>query len=289
MPDPVETLLVTGATGRAGGAVLDALAGHVPLRAASRSGRAVGDVPGVAFDMADPATFAQALSGIRAIFLIRPPAITDRKVIARFLDAASAAGATRILCMSVIGADRFRILPHHGMEAEVMARPFDWTMLRPSDFMQNLETVLAPRIRARDEISVPAGRGRSAFIDVADIGALAAHVLATPGHCGQGYDLTGPESLDFTEVVRTLSRILDRPIHYRPVNPAAFLMREFRAGSPFPLPLVMTALYTAQRLGLAEAVTDTLPRLLGRPAGTLSAYVSRNGPVWAPDTSRAPL
>ena len=155
-------------------------------------------------------------------------------------------------------------------------------MLRPSNFIQNLETVLAPRVRHHDEISVPAGRGRSAFIDVDDIGAATAHVLTTPGHIGAGHDLTGPEALDFAAVAAALTGALGRPIRYHPVNPAAFILREFRAGSPVPLPLVMTALYTAQRLGKAEAVTDTLPRLLGRPAGTLQAYVTRSAAIWAP-------
>lgn len=44
----------------------------------------------------------------------------------------------------------------------------EWTFLRPSYFDQNLSTVFASDIRERDQIVVPAGNGRTAFIDALD-------------------------------------------------------------------------------------------------------------------------
>ncbi len=281
-------LLVTGATGRVGASVIRHIADAMPMRAASRGGRPVEGASGVVFDMTAPATWPEAFAGTDALFLMRPPQIARRAVFARFLDAAAAAGLRRVVALSVIGADGNRILPHHGMEAEIMARDLDWTILRPSDFMQNLETVHRDAIRRRGEIAVPAGAGRSAFIDVEDIGAVAARVLTRPGHGGMAYDLTGPAALGFDEVAATLTRHLGRPVTYRAGNPLAFALGEIRHGTAPMMALVITALYTAQRLGKAARVTGTVEALLARPPGNLDAYVARSRDIWEPTPNPRP-
>lgn len=269
------TLLVMGATGRVGAALVKAVDGRIPLKPA---GRAPGMVP---FDLLHPTTFAEALEGVTAVFLMRPPQVASGAAFRPFLDACVASGIRRLVVLSVKGADTNRILPHHAMEAEVMARPFDWTMLRPSDFMQNLETVHRDDIRLRDRIAVPAGRGASAFVDVDDLGHAAARVLIEDGHVGQGYALTGPEALRFDQVAEVLSEVLGRTIRYTPPWIPGFIWQQKRLGTPLGMALVMTALYSVQRFGGAVEVTDDLPRLIGRHAGGLRNYVIRNSALWA--------
>lgn len=266
--------LITGATGRVGGAVLSRLSGRVPVRPA---GRAAGMVP---LDIRDAATHGAVLDGVTDLFLMRPPQIARGAEFAPFLDAAASAGVRRVTVLSVKGADTNRILPHHGVEAEVRARGFDWTMIRPADFMQNLETVHRAGIRDRDEIAVPAGRGASAFVDVADVADAVVHVMTHPGHAGRGYAITGPQALDFAAVAAILSAELGRAITYRPPSIPGFVRRQVAAGTPVPMALVMSALYTAQRLGRAAEVTGDLSHLLGRPAGTMADYVARNRALW---------
>ena len=267
-------LFVMGASGRVGGALVHALDGRLPLRCA---GRGPGGVP---FDLLDPATFDAALDGVTSVFLMRPPQIASGAAFRPFLDACTARGIARMAVLSVKGAERNRVLPHHGMEQEVMRRGFEWTMLRPADFMQNLETVHRADIRERGQIAVPAGRGASAFIDVADVGAVAAKVLTEDGHAGHGYTLTGPEALTFTQVARIMSEVLCRQITYAPPWIAQFIARRRQEGTPLGMALVMTALYSVQRFGGAAEVTDDLIRLLGRPAGDLRSYVARRRTVW---------
>ncbi len=272
-------ILVTGATGRVGGAVIRALDGVAPTRAAARDPVAM---PGaVRFDFADPATHDAALEGVRAVFLMRPPAITSGAAFEPFLDAVVRAGVRRIVVLSVKGADRIVVLPHHAMEKRVMARDLDWTMLRPADFMQNLEDVHRDAIRERGEIAVPAGRGRSPFVDVEDVAAVAALALTRDGHARRGYPLTGPASIGFDRVAEALTAALGRTIRYRPVSVARFVLERRRAGVPLALAAVMAALYTTQRLGLADGATDDVARLLGRPATGIDAYALRERSVWA--------
>jgi len=186
-----------------------------------------------------------------------------------------------MIVLSVKGAESNPILPHHGVEREVMARGFDWTMLRPADFMQNLETVHRDDIRLRDQIAVPAGHGASAFIDVVDVAAVAAKVLLEPGHTSRGYTLTGPVALNFHEVAEILSEVLGRPIQYRPPGMLRFIRERQAAGVPLGMALIMTTLYTVQRVGRSADVTEDVLRILGRAPGDFRSYARRNRPIWA--------
>lgn len=268
-------MLITGASGRVGGGLATALAGQVDMRLTGRG-------PGtVALDFLDPQTFRPALDGCDSVFLMRPPQIASGRAFRPFLDAAHAAGVRRIIVLSVKGAENNPILPHHGVEREVMARGFDWTMLRPADFMQNLETVHRNGLRTRSEISVPAGHGQSAFIDVCDVAAVAAKVLLEPGHAGRGYTLTGPEALSFHKVAEILSEVLGRPIRYRPPGVLRFIRDRQAEGVPLGMALVMTALYTVQRTGRAAEVTNEVARILGRPPTDFRSYAQSHKGTWA--------
>lgn len=271
-----DCILVTGATGRVGGALCRALGPRA--RPAARDPL---DLAGaVRFDFADAATHGPALDGVTAVFLMRPPAMARAAAFDPFLDAMVHAGVRCIAVLSVRGAERAPLLPHHWLERHVMARDLDWTMLRPADFMQNLETVHRDDIRDRDEIAVPAGDGRSAFVDADDVAGAAATVLTQSGHARKGYALTGPASLTFGDVARDLSAALGRRVRYRPVSVARFVAERRGQGTPLALCAVMSALYTAQRLGAADGVTDDLPRLLGRPATAMAGYAARETATW---------
>ncbi|MET3898072.1 uncharacterized protein YbjT (DUF2867 family) [Devosia sp. UYZn731] len=273
-------LLVTGATGRVGAALIAAMRGNA-LRAAGRETRqADGPVEWVKFDFTAPSSYPSALDGVTAVFLIRPPQMADAKAFIPFLDALQERKIQRVVLLSVKGADTNPILPHHGLEKLVQTPAFDWTILRPSDFMQNLETVHRDDIRDRDEIAVPAGDGKSAFIDVDDIGVFAAKTLQEDGHVGKGYVLTGPQALSWDAVADVLSQVLGRQISYRRPNVVRFIWEQHRNGVPLPMALIMTALYTVQRFGGAAETTGELETLLGRPSTPLIDYVARQKQAW---------
>jgi len=253
----------------------------VALRAAARDTRATeGPVEWIKFDFAEPATYGPALLGVSAVFLIRPPQMADAKAFVPFLDALRKRNIRRVVLLSVKGADTNPVLPHHGLEKLVQTADFDWTILRPSDFMQNLETVHRADIREHGEIAVPAGDGKSAFIDVDDIGVVAARVIQEDGHAGKGYILTGPDSLSFDTVAEILSNELGRQITYRRPNVVRFIWEQHRKGVAVPMALVMTALYTVQRFGGAAEKTEELEVLLGRRATRLTEYVRRQKHIW---------
>jgi uncharacterized protein YbjT (DUF2867 family) len=268
-------LFVMGATGRMGGAVLRHATG--PVRAGTRSGSPVsGATETVRFDLDDSQSFADAIEGCTAIFVMRPPSTITRAPFERLMTAARDAGARHVVCASVYGAGTSRVLPHRHMEAAVRDSGLSHTFLRPADFMQNVVDVHGASIREDGVIAVPAGQGSSAFLDAEDIGRACAGVLAAPaGHDGRGYDLTGPEALTFREVAEVMTQVLGRSVRYCPTTVLGFVLREVQRGRPASMALVMAALYTAQRINRAAPVRPDFESLTGRAPSSFANYLAR--------------
>lgn len=285
MPTPI---LVTCAAGNVGRSVVDELVAlGEPVRAGDLAPAGAADGrPGVTWtflDLTDPSSFAPALTGVRRVFLLRPPPIARvGPTVNRFLDAAVAAGVEHVVFSSVLGADRNRVVPHHRIEQHLFGTGLDWTVLRPGFFAQNLGSAYLTDIRDDDRLHVPAGRGRAAFVDVRDLGTLAARILHDPDdHRGHAYELTGPEAVAFEQVAALLTDELGRTVRYEPATVLGYLRHLGSRGLPLPQRLVQTVLHVGLRRGDAERVDPTLPTLLGRPARTLRDYVHDHRDLWS--------
>ncbi|NEM08843.1 NAD(P)H-binding protein [Geodermatophilus normandii] len=280
------TVLVAGATGTVGREVVRRLAAlGADVRAGGRDPqRAAEDlpagVPAVRLDLEDATSWPAALDGVGALFLLRPPDVARVERLQPFLDAVVAAGVRRIVLLSVQAAGRNPLLPHRALEKRVEATGLAWTHLRPANFHQNLLTVHREEIRDRSRISVPAGNGRTAHIDVRDLAEVAAAALTGSGHERCAYELTGREAPTFAEIAATLSAVLGRPVVYPRPGVVAFVREQVAAGTPPGLVLVMTLLFTTTRLGLAARTTGELERLLGREPTSLLRFVEDHADAW---------
>ena len=293
MTDAKGPVLVTGATGTVGHHVVQGLKDrNREVVAATRdpeAARHVLSVPARRFDFHDPATYS-AFDEADALFLVRPPAITRVWTsIFPALDAARERGVRHVVFLSVLGAGENPFVPHRWIEEKVkrLGRPSEsasrltWTFLRPSFFLQNLSTTHCAEIRERNEIFVPAGTGRTSFIDARDVAAAAVTALTEDGHAGAAYSLTGPDALTYGEVASVLTDVLDRPIRYADPSVWAFIRRQRSEGRPLPFVLVMTGIYLTARFGLAARVTDDLQRLLERAPRTVRDFAEDYADVWA--------
>ena len=282
-------ILITGATGNVGSELITALrkrglanqvvaADRNPAKAQAKLGN---DIGYTRLDFADASSFAPAFTDIEKLFLMRPPALSDvPRYIAPAIDAAKHAGVRQIVFLSLLGAEKNRVVPHAKIEDALRDADVPWTMLRPSFFMQNLNTTHRDEIRDGNELFVPAGNGRTSFIDVRDIAAVAALALAEAGHEYQSYALTGSEALTYGEVAAMMTEVLGRNIAYRNPSLLAFIARWQARGAALDYILVMAAIYTTARLGLAGGITGELPRLLGRTPITVRQYIEDYRAAW---------
>jgi uncharacterized protein YbjT (DUF2867 family) len=285
---PLSRVLVTGALGNVGREVLRALAARgIAARAADRSVEraraALGpDADAVTLDFLAPQTFEPALRGCDALFLLRPPALSDVKpTLHRLVDVAVAGGVRHIVFLSVAGADTNKLIPHHAVERHLEQSGTGWTLLRPGFFAQNLADAYLRDIVEDGRLYVPAGRGSVAFVDVRDVAEVAARVFAAPqAHAGKAYTLTGPEHFTFLEVAETLTEALGVHVRYQAASVPGYMLHLARRGLPAAQVLVQTALHAGLRAGQAERVDPTLTRLLGRPGRTVRDYIHDHVSLW---------
>jgi len=237
-------------------------------------------------DFYDERTFAPAMSGIKKLFLMRPPAIGDvKRWVFPLLDVALRAGVERIVFLSVSGAETRAYLPHAKIEARLAQlashSKLKVGILRPGFFAQNLLSAYREDISDDDRLYVCAADGKVAFVDTDDVGALGALVLVDGSLDGKAAKLTGPSALTFGEVAALLSEALVRPIKYVPASiPGFFCHRVFHRGAGLKEAAIITALHAGLRRGDAESVSQEMSTALNRPATSVAQVIGRSVNAW---------
>ncbi|WIX92168.1 NAD(P)H-binding protein [Amycolatopsis sp. DG1A-15b] len=266
----MQNILIVGGAGKTGRRITRRLrAAGRAVRTASRTG---GDI---AFDLADPATWAPALEGVTAAYVVEPDLRASGDRIPRFVAEAVTAGVRRLVLLSAGGVgeadDRH---PLKAAEHAVRASGLDWTILRPDWFSQNFsEGPWVPEVLA-GTLSLPAGEGRTPFIDAEDIAEVAAAALTEDRHRGRIYQLTGPRAISFGEAADLIGKATGRTIRYTDVAPEAHIESQVANGIPPDIARLLTGIFVAIRDGSAPEPTDGVERALGRPARPFEDYVT---------------
>jgi uncharacterized protein YbjT (DUF2867 family) len=244
------------------------------------------NTPVVKFDFADAHSVGAALQNINTLFLLRPPQLADVKTfLFPAIDQAKRQGVGHIVFLSLQGAQFNIFAPHHKVERYLKKVGVPFTFLRPSFFMQNLSTTHRFDIQKNNQLLLPAGNGKTSFIDVRDIAAVAAKTLleGTP-HFDKGYELTGSEALTYFQICDVLSKVLGRTITYKPSSIKAFKAHLLANGFEQEFADVMTSIYLVSRFGLASRVTNETATLLGRPPIGFEQFARDFKSVWAVPT-----
>ena len=136
-------ILITGATGNAGGATMAALAGAgAPVRAVSRSEREWPDgVEGYVGDLDDAASLEAATEGVTAAFLL-----SGYEAMGGLLEALQRAGAQRVVLLSSSaapsGAMANVVAPYHIVSERTLTESgLAGTILQPNSFMSQRPTL----------------------------------------------------------------------------------------------------------------------------------------------------
>ena len=277
-----QLIFVMGATGNVGGEIARQLsATGIDFKIGVRQPEKAAPLPGAEvcrFDAGDPATYG-ALDGVQRMFVLWPPGTDVNRNVLPVLEAARSRGVRQVVFLSVLGAERIRVVPHRRVEEWLEASGLDWVFLRASYFMQNLSGVHRDDIKLRDEVFLPAGRGRTSFVDVRDVAAVAVRALQE-GHRSRAYDLTGALALNYTEVADALSVTLGRQIRYTDPWPLTFIRVSLERGVALPFALFMLAEYMLARVGLAGRVTADVQDVLGRAPISLRRFAEDHRAVW---------
>lgn len=286
----MEKYLVTGASGNVGRYVVDELVAlDKNVKVAVHDSKNDDEIRNennllvqVKFDLLDRNTFDNALEEVHAVFLVRPPQLANpQKDMLPFLEAVKAKGIKKIVFMSLLGVEKNPIVPHRKIEDMIKKLEIPYVFLRPSFFMQNLNTNHQEEIKERDELIVPAGSSRTSFIDTRDIGRAAAVSLIDPQYRNIGITLTGKKAIDYYEVANVLSEVLNRKIEYKNPGLLAFRRERIKRGTPKEFANVMTLLYLMTKIGTAKKVTFDLEELIGREPISFKQYAIDYKDSWS--------
>ena len=279
-------ILVIGASGKVGSQAVRQLVGKgLPVRAFGRDPariEALGlGVPTVQGDLDQPETIPPALEGVDSILLVAGGWDIPAEEV-NVIEAAERAGVAHLVLLSSLGVEAgVASGPLHAPgEARIRSSSLRWTILRPGFFMANA-MMWRDSILAEGVIYEPTGTGRHALLHPADVGDVAAEVLASDGHHGRTYDLTGSDALTTADCAAALSAVLGRDVRHVDIPDAVFRDGMTKAGAPPALVDNLARYYAMVKADDFAMVTPTVPEILGRPARTFGEWAAEHAGAFA--------
>jgi uncharacterized protein YbjT (DUF2867 family) len=215
-------VLVVGGTGLVGSYVVsELLARKVDVRVLVHSAEKIKNLPagveGVVGELVDPSTLDAAFAGVDRVFLLIRGDLTEAAQGLFAIQAAKKAGVKRIVYMSVQNVEGGVHIPQFGaklpIELALKASGIGYTILHPTNFFQN-DLLFKDALMEYDLYPWPFGQVGCTRVDVRDVAEAAAIALTTDGHEGKTYAIAGPDVLTGTDIVKSWSKALGKPIVY---------------------------------------------------------------------------
>ena len=277
-------IVLTGATGQLGRAIVENLAIRVPATQIGASCRDPAKAAGLTAlgvrvrpgDFADPASLNSAFEGASTVLIVSSnAAATGGDPLAQHrtaIDAARAAGAARIVYTSHMAASATSAFPpardHAATEEMLRQSGLKWTALRHGFYGASGIAMMGGAL-ATGALETAAD-GKFSWAAHADLAEAAAIILAEIHH-GHGWrwdgptpPLTGAEALDFGDLAGIASKLQEKPVIRTVLTDEAMRAKVAARGAPPRAADIVLGLYTAARNGEFASIDPTLERLLGR-------------------------
>ncbi|MFE6625209.1 NAD(P)H-binding protein [Streptomyces sp. NPDC057740] len=275
-------ILVTGATGNIGSALLRELhgCGVGPLRGFTRNAARAAfpeGVEAVEGDFAMPESLKSALDGVRSLFLVSRLG-SDADI----LEAARLAGVEHVVLVSSITVQTH---PHLGPAGENLAverllkdSGMAWTILRPTQFASNA-LMWASSIRDGEGVRAPYADTGLPTIHPADIASVARVALTETSHLGRTYALTGPEPVTPRQQVEAIAAALGRDVSFVEISrqEAHAQMATVFGDEAAEAVLDVTGGAVNDEL---LVVRDTVSRVTGSPARPFHQWAAENADIF---------
>ncbi len=256
--------LVLGGTGKTGRRVVQRLEalGH-EVRVASRSSEP-------SFDWSKPAGWEAVLEGMDKAYVAYYPDLAvpgSKEAITQLVKIAERTGLKKMVILSGRGEPE-------AQECELIALNSDinTVVVRVDWFMQNFsEYFFLDPIKA-GVLAAPQAETKIPFIDLDDVADVALKALIEDRFTNEVLELTGPDLINFEEVVEEISKATGRDIQYIPVSIEEYaqMLREHQVPEDFVW--LITYLFTNVLDGRNASTTNTIEKVLGRSAKSFSTF-----------------
>jgi uncharacterized protein YbjT (DUF2867 family) len=279
-------ILVIGANGITGRAIVRKLVERgAPVRGLvsnERSAEAVAAAGATPFigNIRDLASMTAAMDGVERIYHICPRMQSDELAIAHnVIAAARAAGVDHIVFHSVT-PPHLEDVPFHWekmkVEVALLESGLHFTMLRPTNYMQNLQWTWA-RIVSEGVWELPYTPDCVlSWVDIDDVGEAAATILTEPGHTGATYEICGQAPISRHATAQIISDAIGRPVRATKIAIADyFAMPYWHGRKPEDLARLATMFEHYDRVGCNIGNTNVLTMLLRRKPVDYATFVAR--------------
>lgn len=273
-----DTIAIVGASGKTGARVLSR------LKAKGFKTRGLARSTEIPFDWSDKETWASALNSVRSTYVTYYPDLAVPQAeddIRTFSDIAKTQGVKHIVLLSgrgEEGAER--------AEQIVIQSGLDWNIVRASWFMQNFsESFMLEGIQA-GELVLPLPRANEPFIDVNDIADTVVAALTQHNLRNELLEITGPNVISFKQCLEAISNATNRSIALTTLPVEVYLSAAEAEGLDDQIAWLLNELFVNVLDGRNESTTDTIERVLNRPARRFEDYVlstAKTG-IWNADT-----
>lgn len=279
-------ILVTGAAGKTGKAVIRALtrAGGEVRALVHRleqqaSVLAIGANEAIRGDLGQLVDIKRALDGVDTVYHICPNVNPhEREYAGRLIQASIDVGVKHFGFHSVLHPQTER-MPHHWRKLLVEEALFEsglpFTIVQPCAYMQNL-LVQRQTIINSGVLRVPySADALLSMVDLEDVATVVATVLTEPGHVRAIYELSGPEPVSHRQIARVISEVVGRPVRVEQTSVKEWSDEARRNGlDNYKIDALRSMFIYYDRFGFSGN-PNVLELLLARPPVTIDAFVQR--------------
>ncbi|RSK33097.1 SDR family oxidoreductase [Hymenobacter metallilatus] len=271
-------ILITGATGHIGSAVIERLlqltapgqvAGLVRDEAKAADLKARGVQLRVG-NYRDPASLERAMQGVSKVLLVSGG--SDDDGLQQHYNVVDAAKKAGVGCLAYTGRalqnpDTLAnplMVRHFQTEDYIRASGVPYVLFRNILYMDTLPQFVGPQVFEQG-IQLPAGMGEVAFALRQDMGEAIANVLADSRCDNRIFTFTGSTTYSFTDVAAALSELSGKPVAYTPIEQPTFEARLQAQGLPNAVVHLLAGFLTDIKNGQESTVSPELADVLGRP------------------------
>jgi NAD(P)H dehydrogenase (quinone) len=276
-------ILVTGATGQLGNAVIQILltkisANQISVITRKEEKRAELESDGFrAFlgNYDDVNAIEKAMEGVDTVLLISSGDAGDRmQEHKNVVDAAQKKGVKNIAYTSRSLRDRHTLvnklmLDHFETEDYIKLSGLNYIFFRNVLYMDALPLFLGGKMALERGIFQPAGAGKVAFALRREMGEAMANVLLNEGFVNQVYHFTGEKAYSFDDIAATLTELSSKKVTYTDVDSSFFEKMMQQRNVPQPMIKKMVDFVTDIKQNQEKDVYDDLKTKLGRPPTNL--------------------
>ena len=148
-----------------------------------------------------------------------------------------------------------------------------YTFVKNNFYLDVVPLFIGEQVLETETIYLPAGTGKVPFALRSEFAEATANIIASSGHENKAYDFTNTEAYSYNDVAKYISKITGKTINYVSPDVQEFEQTLTNLGVPSEAIVLMSVAAVAQASGEQDAISGDLEKLLGRKPVSLETFL----------------